>query len=209
MDCDPSSSGPSQQARPRRGPGRPRSAEAHAAILAAALDLLVEEGFNGLTIEAVAARAGVGKATVYRRWSSKVPLVAEALRVAGNERVAVPASGDVEAELVEVLSDLIAEVSGPRNVLRPLVTEAWRHPELGEAFRQELVERRRAVVRAVLQEGQRRGALRGDMDLETATDAVLAVVYYRLLVSGAPMGAEMAGRVVDQLLRGMRAPESP
>src|SRR5438105_4395585 len=97
---------PSRQSQERRGPGRPRSAEAHAAILAATLHLLIEQGFNGLTMEAVAARAGVGKATVYRRWPSKVPLVVEALRAAGEERVAVPASGSVEADLHQLLTDL-------------------------------------------------------------------------------------------------------
>jgi len=200
---------PSRQSQERRGPGRPRSAEAHAAILAATLHLLIEQGFNGLTMEAVAARAGVGKATVYRRWPSKVPLVVEALRAAGEERVAVPASGSVEADLHQLLTDLIRAVSGPDSVLRPLVTEAWREPQLGEAFRQELVQHRRSVVRDVLEQGQRRGELRGDLDLETAVDAVVAVVYYRLLVSGAPLGTDVARCLVDQLLRGMRPRAGP
>jgi AcrR family transcriptional regulator len=188
-----------------RGPGRPRSAEAHAAILAATLDLLVEQGFNGLTMESVAARAGVGKATVYRRWPSKVPLVVEALRAAGAERVAVPASGSLEADLRQLLADLMAALSGPASVLPLLVTEAWREPALGEAFRQELVQRRRSVVHQILQQGQKRGELRPDLDLETAVDAVVAVVYYRLLVSGAPLGADLARCLVDQLLRGIGA----
>lgn len=189
----------------RRGPGRPRSAEAHAAILAATLDLLIEQGFNGLTMESVAARAGVGKATVYRRWPSKIPLLVEALRAAGPERVAVPASGSLESDLRQLLIDLMAALSGPDSVLRPLVTEAWREPSLGEAFRQELVQRRRAVVSQILQAGQKRGELRADLDLETAVDAVVAVVYYRLLVSGAPLGADLARCLVDQLLRGIGA----
>ena len=89
----------------RRSPGRPRSAAAHQAILDATVQLLSEVGFAATTVEAVAARAGVGKATVYRRWPSKVPLVIDALDARAIEQVPIPRTGSVRGDLIEFLAE--------------------------------------------------------------------------------------------------------
>ena len=91
----------------RGSAGRPRSEEAHRAILGAAIELLAESGFSALTVEGVAQRAGVGKATIYRRWSSKVPLVVEAFREL--PKLEDPDSGDVESDLVQMLERYLRE----------------------------------------------------------------------------------------------------
>jgi len=157
-------------------------------------------------MEAVAARAGVGKATVYRRWPSKVPLVVEALQASAAAQAPAPASsGSLEADLGRLLVDLMDSLAGPDSLLRELVTEAWRQPELAGAFREALVRRQRATVRQILEQAQARGEVRADLDMETAVDAAVAVVYYRMLLSGAPLGTDVAGRAVDQLLRGIGA----
>ena len=143
-------------------------------------------------MEAVAARAGVGKATVYRRWPSKIPLVVEALQAGAAAQAPAPASsGSLEADLGRLLVDLMDSLAGPDSLLR--------------AFREALVRRPRATVRQILEQAQARGEVRADLDMETAVDAAVAVVYYRMLLSGAPLGTDVAGRAVDQLLRGIGA----
>src|SRR6185369_5483706 len=84
-------------------PGRPRSADVDRAIIGATLDLLVDEGYNALTVEAVAARAGVGKTTVYRRWANKDELIADALSSVNDELMPMPTEGTVRERLVMVL----------------------------------------------------------------------------------------------------------
>src|SRR5581483_9265964 len=92
--------------------GRPRSAEVDRAILDAALELLVEHGYGGVSMEAIATRAGVGKAAIYRRWSNKAELVVDALREAGCATMPMPDTGDVRADLIAMLSALQDSVTG-------------------------------------------------------------------------------------------------
>ena len=190
----------------KRSPGRPRSAAAHRAILDAVLVLLAEEGFARLSIEGVAARAGVGKATVYRRWSSKVPLVIEALDTVASERLSVPDTGSVRGDLTEFLIQLVRTIDGPDGRLMAPVLEAMsRSPELAEAFRRDLIAPWREVSIEIIRRGIDRGELRAELHLDVALDAPVAIVFHRLLVTGEPIDEALVGRVVDQVLFGIAA----
>jgi len=185
--------------------GRRRSERAHAAIVAATQELLVERGYRNLTIEGVAARAGVGKQTIYRWWPSRAALVLEAY-LAGSDALPPPAPrasvvADVRALLVW-LSTVLAQPIGGR-VLAGLVADLEQDRDLAEGFRQDVVPARRTAMLAALERGRARGEIRADADLGVAVDALHGAVFYRLLLSGAPLDAEFAATVADHVVAGL------
>ena len=185
--------------------GRPRSEEAHQAILDATLELLVEVGFSALTVEGVASRAGVGKATIYRRWNSKLPLVVEAFgRLPGFEDVD---SGSVAEDLKRMLVGYIELFhSTPlATVLPSLAGERAHNPELSELFDPVSRQRRQPLVQA-LARGVARGELPADLDLELAADLVVGPIAVSLFFKGGKLTPRMVGPIVDLALRGLRAP---
>jgi AcrR family transcriptional regulator len=184
---------------------RRRSARSHRAIVAATQELLVERGYRELTIEGVAARAGVGKQTIYRWWPSKAALVLEAY-LAGSEEVARPAESGVLLEdvraLVHWLIDVLAQPIGGR-VVAGLVADLQHDRDLAEGFHRDVVPTRRSAMLAVLEGGRERGELRAEADLELAVDALHGAVFYRLLFSGEPLDAEFTERLARQVLDGL------
>ena len=185
--------------------GRRRSERAHAAIVDAAQDLLAEHGYPQLTIEGVAARAGVGKQTIYRWWPSRAALVLEAY-LAGSEAIPPPphhdsVHADVRALLVW-LSRVLAEPIGGR-VLAGLVGDMQHDHELAERYRRDVVPARRSRMLAALERGRDRGEIRADGDLEVAVDTLHGAVFYRLLLSGAPLDEAFAADVAGQVLDGL------
>jgi AcrR family transcriptional regulator len=193
----------------RRPPGRPRSARSHEAIVRAALELLVEVGFERLTMEQVQRRAGVGKATIYRRWASKSELVKEAIQFFSSE-LPVPDTGSLTEDYA-VVTDAALAIARNRNaaLLMPrLLVEASNDAELHALFSAQLVEPRRAVVRTVLERARARGELRADADLELAIDMLVGPIIYRFLIDGGDLrpAAERAPRVLEALLAGFSPP---
>jgi AcrR family transcriptional regulator len=189
--------------------GRRRSDRSHQAIITATQELLVERGYRELTIEGVAARAGVGKQTIYRWWPSRAALVLEAYLVA-SDRVQLPSldSGstreDVRA-LIVWLARVLAEPTGGR-VVAGLVGDLPHDLDLAEGFREDVVPARRQAMLAALERGRERGEIRADADLELAVDTLHGAVFYRLLLSGEPLDAAFAERLADQVLDGLARP---
>ncbi|HEX3454252.1 MAG TPA: TetR/AcrR family transcriptional regulator, partial [Gaiellaceae bacterium] len=163
-----------------RAPGRPRSTEADDAILEAAIELFAETGFEGLTVEAVAARAGVGKATVYRRYSCKVELVAAACRAYADLGGESPDTGTLRDDLRALLGTLVDMLtdSPVGRVMPTLVADKARIPELA-AEQRALVREKRRHHRAVMERAVGRGELRPDVDPELVIAAVVGPVFYR------------------------------
>jgi AcrR family transcriptional regulator len=194
-------------AAPRR-PGRPRSAESHQAILRATLELLVVEGLRGLSIETIAQRAGVGKATIYRRWSSKEEIVAEAVSNLHAE-LPVPDTGTARGDFLALADFLVAASEargGDGNVLARLLGEASQDAKLHEIFTANLVEPRRRAVRTILQRGIERGELRDDVDMDLMIDAVVGANIYRALISRDSLRiiSRRAGALFDAFYEGLR-----
>lgn len=171
--------------------GRPRSARAHHAILDAALELLIEQGYDAMSIEGVADRAGVGKATIYRRWDSKEDLVAEAL---GSQRreARMPDSGDNKEDVISLLSEDLEVVTSPygQRALSQIVGASAKHPRFKEAYWHNAISPRRAAVVRILDRARERGELRQDADLELAVDMMVGPLFYQLLIKPDPVPSE-------------------
>ena len=192
----------------QRPPGRPRSVEADRAILRATVDLLADEGYGGVTMEGVAAKAGVGKATVYRRWSSKSALVVDALAACREGAASSPPDTGSARE------DLLAFVRGFQDHLRTsdagrvlpaLVAELSRNPELAAALREGFVQPRRARVLDAVRRGVERGEVRAGVDEELIADAVVALLQHRFLVTGMEIDDGLPERLLDMLWTGIAA----
>ena len=184
-------------------PGRPRSDRARRDICAAFREILIADGFDKVRMEHVAARAGVGKATIYRYWPSKQALAHEVLRELANPHIAVPDVGDTRTELLAtVLAPMRALTEtdfGP--VIRALLSEIARDPQLGDPFRASVVQARRDEVTRVIARGIRRGDLRPDVHPDVATEMLVGPVYFRLMFGGS-IDAAFAERIVDEVLQG-------
>lgn len=179
--------------------GRPRSAEADRAILAAVLRLLADEGYAGLTMEGVAAAAGVGKTTVYRRYSGKEDMVTAAIaELTADEDL--PDSGDSRADVLVLLRRFVAarERKQSMQLLGTLFLERDRNPELLRLFRQRVIEPRRGRMLAVLNRGRDRGELRDDLDAALVAEMMIGAYFARML-NGLPFPRDWAEAVVDQI----------
>jgi AcrR family transcriptional regulator len=187
--------------------GRRRSERSHEAIIEATQQLLVERSYSELTIEGIAARAGVGKQTIYRWWPSKAALVLETY-LAGSDAVPVPADGSTAREDVRALLGwLIAVLAQPigGHVVAGLVADLQHDADLAEGFHRDVFPARREAMLAALERARSRGEIRADADLELAVDALHGAVFYRLLLSGKPLDDDFADRLAEQTLAGLAA----
>jgi AcrR family transcriptional regulator len=196
-----------ETAAPARGPGRPRDPETDRAILQATIELLGEEGYEGLSIEGVAARAGVGKTTVYRRWPSKAPLVVDAIKRYKSPEDPAPPRGDESTRdaLVRVLSHFIRAMghSESGRMMAGLVAEISRNPELAQAVRNGILEHRRSFVFAVLSRGVELGEIRPDVDVELVADMLAGPMVMRILLTGGAITPRLVRQIVDTMLDGI------
>jgi AcrR family transcriptional regulator len=190
-----------------RRPGRPRSAAADSAILQATLELLLDTGYRGLTMEEVRARAGVGKATLYRRYGSKQELVTAAVRHV-NQEIPVPDTGNVRDDFLAVAGSVLAAAArvGAATFMPRMLAESAGDPEMHAIFYENLVAPRRAVMAEVLRRGVERGELRADLDVELAIDVLVGPWVYRLLLSGGVMPDADPQRLLDLVMGGLAAP---
>ncbi len=189
----------------RRGPGRPRSTEADEAILVAAVELFAEVGLEGLTVEEVAARAGVGKATIYRRYQGKVDLVIAAVRHFTEGPVEAPDTGATRDDLRALVDGLVRLLTTTPlgRVLPILVAARTRVPELDLAYTQ-IVAGKRARSAVVIRRAIERGDLRADADPELVADFYVSPIFYRFLVTNAPLDDAFATAIVDTTMPRVR-----
>ncbi|MCW2882806.1 MAG: transcriptional regulator, TetR family [Sphaerisporangium sp.] len=190
-----------------RTPGRPRSEKAEKAIIDAAIDMIAEgTGVAELSIEAIAARAGVGKTTIYRRWSNKEDLVVDALATL---KAPMP-----ELEGKSVREDVIRYLAGmqqethhrrTRCIMNIALSESERFPHLAERFREIAVKPRRDALRAVVQRGVDSGELRADVDVEVAMAALTgAMIFFtKWRENDDELPADLPERIADQILAGL------
>ncbi|MDG4825665.1 TetR/AcrR family transcriptional regulator [Asanoa sp. WMMD1127] len=195
----------------RAAPDAARRKEAsRRAILTAAFDLLREVGYGRLTIEGIAARAGVGKQTIYRWWPSKGAVIFDAFLLlsegAEGEPPVLPDTGDLEADLKAVLRATIAELNDPGydQPMRALATEIAHDPELAAAYAQRLDGPLKEAKRQRLRSAQQAGQLAGDLDLDVAAELIWGPVLNRWLHRSGPLTADYTDRLVTTALDGLR-----
>jgi AcrR family transcriptional regulator len=182
--------------------GRPPLPATEAKILAATRQILADGGVRSLTMEGVAAHAGVAKTTVYRRYRSRDDLALAVLIDMVRTVAAGPEVADVRTELVHILRatlDVLRTTLMGR-VMQGLVSELAVDARLSEAFREQVVALRVEEVGAVLARGAERGQLRPDLDVGLVHELLFGPIYYRLLLSGEPLEPSFADRVVDAVL---------
>ncbi|HWO61490.1 MAG TPA: TetR/AcrR family transcriptional regulator [Umezawaea sp.] len=181
--------------------GRPRDASRDDALRQAALEVMAEVGYRALTMDAVAARARAGKATIYRRWESKLDLVIDTCTQLASRNLAAPDTGSLAEDLREFLSSFAAFLSGPiGKAAQALVGELPHEPELANAFRETFLISQRDVLRGILERALERGEIRPHAPLGLTVELAGAALIYRLMLTGDPLDQPFVNKVVDQVL---------
>lgn len=188
------------------GRGRPRSERARRAILKAAGELLERDGFTAVTMERIAERAGVSKATIYRWWPNKAAVMTDSfleLMVADTSPLDTGSAREDLRLRLRGLAHMLAGRSG--RFVAALIAESQTDSEVAEALRTHWISVRRRETRPLLRRGIERGELRSDLDLEVAIDALYGPVYWRMLTGYAPLSDDFVDRLVDHVMVGLRA----
>ncbi|WP_326568337.1 TetR/AcrR family transcriptional regulator [Amycolatopsis rhabdoformis] len=183
-----------------------RSEDARRAVLEAVDDLLVEHGFAGLTIERIAAAAGVAKQTIYRWWPSKVDILLDALGDDLAEELVPPDHGDLRRDLREHLAAvaLFLTTADAGAVFRALIGQAQHDPDLAARLRTEQISGQHARDRLPFERALARGELPAGTDLDGAVEQVIGPIHYRVLVTGAPVTREFTDALADRFLASRR-----
>lgn len=188
---------------PRRG--RPRSEKARHAILDAAAELLLLRGVDAVSMDAVAERAGVSKATIYRWWPSKEMLALDALLDWAAASAPTRDTGSLRGDVLALIRPWVREITRRPfgRVIAAFVSEAQSDPEFADAYRTRFVEPRRDAMRAVFARAAERGEVPTDLDVEVALDLIYGAVYHRLLHGHAKLTDRFARDVVELALNGI------
>jgi AcrR family transcriptional regulator len=189
--------------RPRRG--RPRNQEANRAILEAATELLATRGLSAMSIEDVAARAGVGKATIYRRWSSKGSLALDAFLAAHKQELPPPDTGSFRTDLEAALRDWVRSVTqtSAGSILAGLTAEIRQDPELAAQWGDRVVKPIRVTYNVIVERAISRGEIRPDADANVVLDLLFGSAVYRLLHGQGQVDAAFRSQVVSILAAGL------
>lgn len=186
---------------PSRAPGRPRCPTTQQAILDAANNLLDEIGFTNMSLEGIAARAGVGKATIYRRWSNKASVVMDAFLAATAKEIAFPNTRSAREDIRRQMRTVVKVLNGPRGrTIATLIGVVQSDNELAEAFRTRFVAVRREQAKDVLKRGIANGEFKPEMDLEAVLDCLYGPLYFRLLIGHEKASTKYADQLVDLVL---------
>jgi len=187
-----------------RSAGRPRCPVTHQNIWRAARELVNEIGFGAVTIEGIAARAGVGKTTIYRRWPNKASLVLDAFFEEELPLNDFPDTGDVREDIRRQMRKFVKELNGPLGCkITMLLGSGQFDEEMAEAFRSRWIEPRRKEARVVLKRAAERGEIRKGIDPEVLLDALYGPIYFRLLAGHAPLTRAFADELAELVLSGL------
>jgi AcrR family transcriptional regulator len=196
--------------RGKRSPGRPRSEQAHLAILRSTLKLLEKNGFSELTIEAVAAHAGVGKATVYRWWPNKAALIADAFASSTTRKLHFPDTGSVRSDMSQQMRQLIKIFCSRRGrIVSAILGGGQSDRDLITAFRERFLWPRRREAYATLRRGIARGELRKGVDLNLLLDSLYGPIYMRFLIRHDKLTPDFVDSLCELVLGGARPRQRP
>lgn len=182
-----------------------RSQRTHQTVMAAAAQLLVENGYASVTIEGIAAKAKVAKTTIYRWWPTKAAIFMELYNELAAKTLTALDTGSVTEDLRNLLRGMFklftTTSAGPAMV--GMISEAQSNSEVAKVFQEQFMVRRRNVTRTILQRGVERGELQADLDIDLAIDVISGAIWYRLLQGHAPLDEQFADGVVRQVLSGI------
>ncbi len=191
--------------RHKRSRGRPRSEKARVAILRSTLKLLAENGFSGLSIEAVAARANVGKATVYRWWPNKAALITDAFASSTGRKLHFPDTGSVFTDMNQQMRQVVKIFRSRRGrILSAILAAGQSDGDVIAAFRQRFMRPRRQEAYATLRRGIQRGELRKDVDMDLLLDSLYGPIYMRFLIRHDKLTPGFVDSLCQLVLAGVR-----
>ena len=190
--------------------GRPRNAHTHQLILNTALDLAFEVGFRALSVEAIAAKAGVGKTTIYRRWPNKGAVVMDAfLSIVGPKTIFPSTDRAIHSIQLQMKAQVKAFRSKYGTMIRSLVGDGQFDSEVLEAYRQRWILPRRELARSTIELAMKQGDLRSDLDVDTVIDTLYAPIYYRLMFETGPISDAYVDGLYYSLIEGYGTPQHP
>lgn len=186
--------------------GRPRNVETQNAILGASYDLLLEIGFEAVTVEKIADRAKVSKATIYKWWPNKAAVIMDSYLSAATAKLPVPDTGSVKTDIV-IQASRLAEFLTSREgkVINELIAGGQFDPGLAEAYRTRYFNPRRLDSRHILERGVERGELKKGLDLELSIDLIYGPIFYRLLITGDELDESTIEKLVTLAFQGITA----
>jgi len=166
----------------KKPPGRPRSAQSHQAILQAALELLAEVGFAAMSMDAIAARAGVGKTTIYRRYASKEELVADAIESI-REEIVIPDTGNLQSDIDTLIQNAAQITLNPigRQTVAMIISSASSNPQFAQIYWTKYLQPRRKAFAVVLERAKAREEIQADLDSDLIFDTMSGIMLYALI----------------------------
>jgi AcrR family transcriptional regulator len=190
----------------RRKRGRPRDPEADGRILAAASSLILLRGFESMTVDEVASNAGVGKATVYRRWSRKEDLAVAAMEQLYRDEMPPPDTGSIRGDLLASYASVLAFVNSPtgNDYVRTTIKESMRDGRIAALYRDAGLRAQQGTV-LVLERAIARGEVRADLHLDAAVEFLASLVTMRAVAGQAMPAADELDALVDFVLQGISA----
>jgi len=195
--------------RPSRG-GRPRDPSRDGVIRAAILRLLADVGYGALTMDAVAAEAGVGKATIYRRWRTKQDLVVDTISDLNREEATPPDTGTLEGDLRELMHSMCGVITGPTGAATlSMLSTVPHHPALSQAFQNGPLAVWRQAFKVVWDRAEQRGEVGPDMATAVIAESTSALMVQRWLLTGLPVDQAYADHVLDTVVLPLLALQKP
>ncbi len=185
--------------------GRPRNPITQTSILTASYELLLESGFKGVTVEKIAERAEVSKATIYKWWPNKAAVVMDGFLAAATNRLPVPDTGSVFEDVLIHATNLCRFMESQQGrIIAEIIGEGQQDKVLMEACRSRYIHPRRSEAVMMMSRGIERGELRKELDLAICVDLLYGPIFYRMLVTGEPLRDEFVKQLVEAAFRGLQ-----
>ncbi|ANS75718.1 TetR family transcriptional regulator [Paenibacillus yonginensis] len=185
--------------------GRPRSIETEKSILQASFELLLEMGFASVTIEKIAERAGVSKATIYKWWPNKAAVVMDGFLSGVSKRLPVPDTGSVYEDLLKHAAYVVSFLTSIEGkVLSEIIGEGQSDPTLAEAYQTRYFAPRRAEAKQIIARGIERGELNKEIDMDLFIDLIYGPFFYRLIMTGGELNEAYVHQIVNAAFYGIR-----
>ncbi|TFE28120.1 TetR/AcrR family transcriptional regulator [Cohnella luojiensis] len=188
---------------PKRG--RPRNPITQKSILTASYELLLEKGFDDVTVEKIAERAGVSKVTIYKWWPNKAAVVMDGFFSAAKDRLPIPETGTVLEDLLIHATNLSRFMTSPEGkIIAALIGQGQLDSAIIEAFRTHYIHPRRAEAMLLLNRGVQRGELKGNLDLALGVDLLYGPLFYRMLVTGESLNDHHVKQIIVTVFNGLK-----